>query len=43
MDFSTMSAAELVERRTQIATEIDADGADLDALEEEVRAINTEL
>ena len=34
---------ELLERRTQIATEIETDGADLDALEAEVRAINDEL
>ena len=34
---------ELLERRTQIASEIETEGADLDALEAEVRAINTEL
>ena len=34
---------ELLERRTQIASEIETDGADLDALEAEVRAINDEL
>lgn len=34
---------ELLERRTQIASEIETDGADLDALEAEVRAINGEL
>lgn len=34
---------ELLERRTQIASEIETDGADLDALEAEVRAINEEL
>lgn len=34
---------ELLERRTQIASEIDTEGADLDALETECRAINEEL
>ena len=34
---------ELMERRAQIATEVEADGADLNALEEEVRNINAEL
>ena len=34
---------ELLERRTQIASEIETDGADLDALEAEARAINAEL
>lgn len=34
---------ELLERRTQIASEIEVEGADLDALEAEVRAINDEL
>ena len=34
---------ELLERRTQIASEIETEGADLDALEAEVRAINDEL
>lgn len=39
----TKTTEELLERRTQIATEIETDGADLDALESEVRAINDEL
>ena len=34
---------ELLERRTQIASEIETDGADLDALEAEARSINDEL
>ena len=34
---------ELLERRTQIAVEIETDGADLDALEAEARSINDEL
>lgn len=38
-----MSIEELLERRTQIASEIETDGADLDALEAEARAINAEL
>lgn len=43
MDFKTMTVEELEARRAEIANEIDADGADLDALEEEVRAIKEEL
>lgn len=43
MKFKEMSAAELEERKLQIKTEIEEDGADLDALEAEVRAINEEL
>lgn len=43
MELKDMSAAELIERRGQIAVEVDTDGADLGALEEEVRAINAEL
>ena len=34
---------ELLERRTAIASEIETDGADLDALESEARSINEEL
>lgn len=34
---------ELIERRNEIASEIETDGADLDALEAEVREINGEL
>lgn len=37
------SIEELLERRTQIASEIETDGADLDALEAEARSINEEL
>ena len=43
MDIIEMSVEELMERRSAIATEIDAPEADLDALEAEVRAINDEL
>lgn len=43
MELTTMSAEELLERRSAIGTEIDADGADLDALEAEARSINEEL
>lgn len=43
MDFTNKSAEELLERRSQIAKEVDNEGADLNALEEEVRAINAEL
>ena len=37
------SIEELLERRTAIASEIEVDGADLDALEAEARSINEEL
>ena len=43
MELKDKSAAELIERRAHIAVEVDTDGADLGALEEEVRAINAEL
>lgn len=43
MELKDKSAAELIERRAQIAVEVDTDGADLGELEEEVRAINAEL
>lgn len=43
MNFKDMSAEELLERRSAIATGIDAPEADLDALEQEARAINEEL
>lgn len=43
MDFTNKSAEELLERRAQIAKDVDAEGADLKALDEEVRAINAEL
>lgn len=43
MEFKEMSIEELEARRAQIATEIEAEDADLDALEAEVRGINEEL
>lgn len=43
MDIKAMTAEELIERRAAIANEVDAPEADLNALEEEVRAINAEL
>ena len=43
MNFKDKTADELIERRSAIATEIEAPDADLDALEEEARSINTEL
>ena len=43
MDFTTMTVEQLEERKTAIASEIDAPGADLTALEDEVRGINAEL
>lgn len=43
MEFKEMTADQLIERRTQIAVDIESEDADLDALEEEVRAINAEL
>lgn len=43
MEFKDMSVAELQERKLQIASEIDVEGADLDALEAEARSINAEL
>lgn len=43
MDYKTMTVEELETRRAAIVTEVDADGADLDALETEVRAIRDEL
>ena len=43
MNFKDMSAEELMERRAAIGQEIEAPDADLDALEQEARAINTEL
>jgi len=42
-DFKSKEASELVARRSAIASEIEAPEANLDALEEEVRAINEEL
>lgn len=43
MDFKDMTIDQLEERKAAIPTELDNEGADLDALEEEVRAINAEL
>ena len=43
MNFSEMTTEALLERRTAIASELEADGADLEALEAEVRGINEEL
>lgn len=43
MNFKEMSIEDLETRKAAIASEIETDGADLDALEEEVRGINAEL
>lgn len=43
MNLKEMTTEQLLERRAKIATEVETDGADLTALEEEVRAINEEL
>ena len=43
MDFKTMTIEELEARKAAIATESEAEGADVDALLEEVRGINSEL
>ena len=43
MDFTTMTIEELEARKAAIATESEAEGADVDALLEEVRGINNEL
>ena len=43
MDFSKMTIEQLEARRAAIVTEMDADGADLDALEKEARGIKEEL
>lgn len=43
MNLKDMTTDALLERRSAIATELDAEGADLDALESEVRSINAEL
>lgn len=43
MDFKDMTVEQLEERKLAIPAELDTEGADLDALEEEVRAINAEL
>ena len=43
MEFKEMSAEQLEARMTEIKSEIEVDGADLGALEEEVRGIKAEL
>lgn len=43
MKFKEMTVQQLEERRAAIAQEVDAEGADLGALEEEIRGINAEL
>lgn len=43
MDLTTMSIEQLEERKAAIVAELDAPEADLNALEEEVRAINAEM
>lgn len=43
MEFSKMSTADLEKRLAEIPAELEKDGADLDALESEVRAIKEEL
>ena len=43
MEIKTMTIEELMERKSQIALEIEAYGADLDALETEIREINAEI
>ena len=43
MELKEMSVEEMLERRSAIAEEVNADGADLDALEAEVKSINAEL
>lgn len=43
MEFKTMETSALEERKTAISQEMEVEGADLDALLEEVRSINEEL
>ena len=43
MEIKEMSMDEINARKAEIATEIEAEGADLDALENEVRSINEEI
>ena len=43
MDIKEMTIEQLEERKSAILTELDAEGADLDALENEVRSIKAEL
>ena len=43
MDYKEMTVEELETRKAEISVELDAEGADLDALENEVRSIKAEL
>ena len=43
MELREMTVEALEERKTAIVAELDNEGADLNALEEEMRSINTEL
>lgn len=43
MDFTNMTVEELEARRVQIGVEVEQDGADLDALETEIKGIKAEL
>ena len=43
MEIKTMTIEELLERKAQIAVEVEADDADLNALETEIRSINEEI
>lgn len=43
MDLKEMTIEQLEERKSAIASEIETDGADLEALEAEVKSINTEM
>lgn len=43
MELKDMTVAQIEERKAAIAVELDNEGADYDALESEVRALNTEL
>ena len=43
MDFTTYTNEQLEERRSQIAQELETEGADLDALESEARGIKAEI
>ena len=43
MDIKTMSFEELEARKAAIAVESEAEGADVDALLEEIRSINAEI
>ena len=43
MDIKEMTIEELEERKSAIVAELDNEGADLDALEEEMRSIKAEM